>query len=412
MNSDYAPHNRAPATPAPTPGSELHPPPRVHHPYPRWFRRLLIVAASSFLLAVVVGGWYAWTLVSAIEQAQQQAVVELPTRTSSSAHQTVGTPGANGTAGQSSEAESNRRAPSGPSRFDVAQGLVTVGTGAGNPTIDEVWPDQEAHTILVLGVDRRPDGGDQNADVIILARLDLEGKTVATVSLPRDLLVEIPGVGMDKINSAYNYGVERDPSNKAAGVALVRDTVEHNFGVLIDDYVMVDFQGFERVVDSLGGIEIDVPQEIDDPNYPTEDYGTRHLHFDAGVQEMNGEEALAYARTRHGDNDDARRDRQTQVLLALFEQGKGLGSIARASELVVALGGAVQTSFSFDEQLALARLGFDVDRNRIEMVSLSQPLIEPSTTENGAWVYVGDISTIAAFIEDTLAGAATPGTTG
>ena len=383
---------------------QLHQAPRVHHPYPRWFRRLLLAAAGAFVLAVVVGGWYAWTLVSAIEQAQEQAIVALPTRAASNtravstpADQAVlSTPPAKGPV--------NRSGESGPSRFDVAQGLVTVGTGAGNPTVEEVWPDQQTHTILVLGVDKRPDGGDQNADVIILARLDLEGNTLATVSLPRDLLVEIPGVGMDKINSAYNYGVTRDPSNKAAGVGLVRDTVEHNFGVMIDDYVMVDFGGFERVVDALGGVEIDVPEVIDDPNYPTEDYGTRNLHFDAGVQEMNGEEALAYARTRYGDNDDARRARQTQVLLALFEKGKGLGSIARASDLVVALGGAVQTSFSFNEQLALARLGFDVDRSRIEMASLSGPLIAPSSTEDGSWVYVGDLPTIAAFIEDALAG--------
>ena len=243
---------------------------------------------------------YAWRLVGAIEYAQEQAVVDLPTRVSKNRGGTSGGAGALTSDQPSSGA-------SGPSRFDVARGIVTAGTGAGNPTAGEVWPEKSALTVLVLGVDRRPDGGDQNADVIIIAHLDLERKTVATVSLPRDLLVEIPGVGMDKINSAYNYGVERDPSNKAAGVGLVRDTVEHNFGVLIDEYVMVDFKGFERVVDSLGGIEVNVPTEIDDPNYPTEDYGTRHLYLDAGLQHMDGEEALAYARSGHGVNDDARR---------------------------------------------------------------------------------------------------------
>jgi polyisoprenyl-teichoic acid--peptidoglycan teichoic acid transferase len=418
LNSDYAPHNQTPSTTAPARESDHRRSPHAHHPWPRWFRRLLIVAASAFVLATIAGGWYAWTLVGAIEQAEEQAVVELPTRVPRPDSRAVGTPGdrssgevasAPRSASQPSSVDAEQGDTSGPSRFDVARGLVTAGTGAGNPTVEEVWPDKSEVTILVLGVDRRVDGGDQNADVIILARLDLERQTVATVSLPRDLLVEIPGVGMDKISSAYNYGVERDRSNKAAGVGLVRDTVEHNFDILIDDYVMVDFQGFERVVDALGGVEIDVPEEIDDPNYPTDDYGTRHLHFDAGLQHMNGEEALAYARTRHGDNDDARRDRQTQVLLALFDKGKGLGSLTRASEMIVALGGAVQTSFHFDEQLALARLGFNVDRGRIEMASVSPPLIEPGTTEGGAWVYVGDLPAIAAFIEEALTGNA-PGT--
>ncbi|MBA2276361.1 MAG: LCP family protein [Chloroflexia bacterium] len=363
-----------------------------------------MLIAGTIVVALMAAGWYAWQLVGAMEQAQQQSVVDLPTRTVQPGGRAAIDPGASQQAPANAGTGSVQAQMGGPSRFDVARGIVSAGTGAGDPTAADVWPEKTSLTILVLGVDRRADGGDQNADVIILARLDLERRTVTTVSLPRDLLVEIPGVGMDKINSAYNYGAVRDPGNKAAGVAMVRDTVEHNFGVVIDEYVMVDFAGFEEIVDALGGIEIDVPEEIDDPNYPTEDYGTRHLHFDAGMQHMNGERALAYARTRHGDNDDARRDRQAQVLLAMFDKGNGLGSLTKARELILALGGTVQTSFHLDEQVALARLGFGVDREKIEMQSVSPPLIEPGATESGAWAYVGDLAVIAAYIEDVLAG--------
>ena len=175
----------------------------------------------------------------------------------------------------------------------------------------------------MLGVDKRDDGGDQNADVIIIAHLDLVNHRLAGVSLPRDLLVEIPG-RRAKTRSTVRTTTECSPARTIRSPASPRFATRSNrcFGIPIDGYVLVDFSGFSNVVDAMGGITVDVPYEIVDDEYPTEDYGVTTIHFDPGVQEMDGEQALIYVRTRHADSDDARRQRQLDVIRAIFDAGQ------------------------------------------------------------------------------------------
>ena len=278
----------------------------------------------------------------------------------------------------------------------------------GDPGRSSVWQGKTEINVLVLGVDRRPEGGDQNSDVIIVARVDLVGQKVSAVSLPRDLLVDAPGVYSGKINGAYNAGVAEDPDDKAAGVVKVRDTIETVYGIPIDGYVMIDFDGFEQVIDAVGGIDITVPDAIVDEAYPTADYGTERVEFKAGRQHMDGERALKYVRTRNTDSDDARRERQIDVLLALFDQGKGLDSIRRGDEIIVALSDTVQTSCGLEQQLTLARIARDMPRSAITLTTLEAPLIEGGYIEDGAWVYFSDPSAVAAFITETLESGSVP----
>lgn len=378
-------------------------PPRTQ-PRSRWSRRkiALLLAAVLIVVPLLAAGWYAWRIASAIDDVQDVAVVDLPERSEplngrGDQQPASGTP-------QASPASAPTAAINDPSSFDIARGIISTGTGVNAKSPQDVWPGEDAVTILVLGVDTRADGGDQNADVIIIARLDLTERTMRSVSIPRDLLVEIPGHGEGKINGAYNIGVREDPESRIAGVALMRDTIEYNFGIPIDAYVMIDFKGFEKVIDSVGGIDITVPEAIYDTEYPTEDYGTTTLSIPAGRQQMDGETALAYARTRHGNSDDARRDRQILVIEALFQKGQRIGSLTKIADLIIALGGAVQTSFRFNEQLALASMALKMDQRQIDMTSVGQPLVEPGTGPDGAWVYVGDLQEISAFIERSLAG--------
>ena len=295
----------------------------------------------------------------------------------------------------------------GNSRLDILQQMIGAGLDDGDPGLNEAWGGAETLNILVVGVDRRPDGGDQNSDVIIIAQLDLINKALRAVSIPRDLLVEVPGIGYDKINSAYNYGVTADPENPAAGISMLRDTIEYNFGIPIDHYVMIDFDGFVDVVDSVGGIDVDVPEDLYDPEYPTVDYGVEEIFFPAGENHMDGETALKYVRTRHQDSDDGRRQRQLDVILAIFEKGKSLGSINKIDDLIFALGDSAQTSFDLEEQLLLARLALQVDEANITMQSLAPPLIWSGTIEaTGAWVYTGDWGPIVAFVQEAVNGPA------
>jgi LCP family protein required for cell wall assembly len=372
-------------------------------------RKISLLATVLLLIPLLTAGWYTWKIASAIDDVQDVAVVDLPERSKSVEDPSGGQQPPTGTPEASpspiaQQKQSAARSSNDPTSFDVARGIFSTGTGVNEKSPGEIWPGKKYLNILVLGVDTRADGGDQNADVIIIARLDLTERTMHSVSIPRDLLVEIPGHGEGKINGAYNFGVKERPDSRVAGVAMMRDTIEHNFGVAIDEYVMIDFEGFEEVVDSVGGIDITVPEAIHDTEYPTEDYGTTTLTIPAGRQHMDGETALAYARTRHGDSDDARRDRQILVIESLFNQGKQIGSLTRIADLIVALGDAALTSFHFDEQLGLAAIALDMNQSQIEMQSLEQSLIAPGESADGAWVYVGDLAEISAFIEATLSG--------
>jgi LCP family protein required for cell wall assembly len=402
---------------------------------------VLGVALLILLGAVAV---QSWRVVSAIVDAERSAVVPLPTRESDLTFGAVGPPSGSPASTLPTAMASPLSSPMGdqgavsgapnptatvqpsptatvalpttatpkpaptteadsPSRLDVLRGIVQAGMADGDPGRSAVWGGKTDLYILVLGVDRRKDGGDQNADVIIIAHLDLVHKRLAAVSIPRDLLVDIPGVGPDKVNGSYNYGVKARPKDPVAGVAKVRDTIEHDFGVPIDGYVLLDFAGFEKVIDAVGGIDVDVPQHIHDDEYPTEDYGTKVVDFKKGRQHMNGERALEYVRTRHSDSDDGRRDRQLQVLMALFAKGKGVKSINKADNMILALGDSVQTGFALDQQLTLARLAYDMDQSAITLSSLTPPLIQPGETPDGRWAYVGDIDAIVQFVHDALA---------
>lgn len=379
-----------------------------------------MVAAATLLVCVALFAAQTWRIIDAIGHVQESAVVPLPTpehrrapvamtdQTSPSsrpgivAERDTTVAPASVTAKGDQSADAAGGSEGAPSNVDVAGAILGAGLDRGDPGRSEVWRGKSELNILVLGVDRRPDGGDQNADVIILARLDLVHQTLRSVSIPRDLLVDIPGVGQDRVNSAFNYGAVADPDDPAAGPGMVRDTIEHDFGVPIDGYVLVDFNGFTGVVDALGGIDVTVPKAIHDPAYPRPDYTTEVVDFAAGKQHMDGDRALKYARTRNADSDDERRDRQLQVLLALFDRGKSLHSMARANQLILAFGDAVQTSFGLDQQLLLARLAYQMDRGSIEMVTLGPPLVAPGTTDAGAWVYVGDTAALRGFVQESL----------
>ena len=351
-------------------------------------KRAIASAVAVFAIILTVGVWYGWSVISAIDDAQDTAVVELPPRAASP------------------EASATPTVPprKDPSKLDVAQGVFSTGTGAGAPDPSEVWTDHDSITFLVLGVDERPGDDERNADTIILARLDLTTRKLNAVSIPRDLQVEIPGFGPGKINSAYNLGLAGDVENRIGGVSMMRDTIETSFDITIDEYVLVNFDGFTSVVDALGGIDIDVPEAIHDPEYPTEDYGTTLFEVAAGPQHMDGDIALKYARTRSQDSDDARRERQLLVLRAIFEQARAIGNLPRIVDIINAVGESVQTGVDFTGQVSLARAALEMREDDIRMWSVAPPVVQPGTATDGAWIYVGDPVELTAYIHAALDG--------
>jgi LCP family protein required for cell wall assembly len=231
------------------------------------------------------------------------------------------------------------------------------------------WSRSEPFNILLLGVDDR-DGEDEpiRSDTMIVVRVDPTAKTVTMLSIPRDVYVWIPGFRFDKINAAYPLGEYYEVPG--GGVALAAQTVEANFNIRIHYFITVDFTGFRKIINTIGGVIVDVPSPVKDDQYPTEDYGLTRQYFPTGLQWMDGETALRYARTRHGDNDIARGERQQALLIAIRQHAINLGLITRADDLIRDLGDTVRTDLNFNQLLALANLGRSIESDKITRVNL------------------------------------------
>ena len=151
---------------------------------------------------------------------------------------------------------------------------------------------------------------------MMLITIDPAHGQVGMLSIPRDTWVKIPGYEIyNKINTAHRIGdIKNYPGG---GPALAKQTVSELIGYPVHYYVRLNFEGFREIIDYVGGLDIEVPRDLNDPTYPSDDYGYDPLFIAKGMQHMDGTLALKYARTRHVDNDFGRARRQQQVLLAL-----------------------------------------------------------------------------------------------
>ncbi len=282
--------------------------------------------------------------------------------------------------------------------------VPTMAFGAPTPTLiptKQPWEGSERINILLMGIDRRPGQAFiSRTDSMILASIDPVNNTASMLSIPRDLYVVIPGYGRDRINTAFVYGAAGD--NPLAGAALAMQTVEYNLGVPVDHYMMVDFGAVTQGVDALGGITVYVPYDINDPKYPDMDYGFDPLFIPAGLQQFDGQTALKYARTRHGDNDINRGQRQQQVILAVRDKALGLGftnMIARAPTLYNQLERGIRTDLSLDQLLKLATVASQVPEESIRSEGLNYDMLSSFRTEEGASVLILDNEKAAELIQ-------------
>ncbi|MDQ3706586.1 MAG: LCP family protein [Chloroflexota bacterium] len=252
------------------------------------------------------------------------------------------------------------------------------------------WESDEPVNILLLGLDYRPLEEDTRADTQIIVHIDPAAKTATMFSIPRDLYVTIPGFGMGRINQSYQMGdrAERlDPGSlPGGGPTLAMSTISATFGIPIHYYAEVNFQGFERVVDAMGGLKIDVPAPLVDNEYPlaSRSYGATRIYVPAGVQHMDGKSALQYARSRHADSDLGRNQRQQQVLLALKQQGMNINILPRLGELAGKLSGAVQTDIPLDQIPSLAKLAQEIGPGNITTCGIDATMVEQTILASGA----------------------------
>lgn len=287
--------------------------------------------------------------------------------------------------------------------------VPTMPIGQPTPTLiptNEPWQGTERVNILLMGIDRRPgEAFISRTDTMMLASIDPETNSVSILSVPRDLYVQIPGYGRDRINTAFVYGSQGN--NPIGGAALAMQTIEYNLGVPVHHYAMVDFSAVTKGVDALGGIDIYVPYTIDDPTYPDMGYGYDPLYVPAGQHHMDGNLALKYARTRHGDSDIHRAQRQQQVILAVRNKALALGVadlIKRAPVLYQQLDSGMMTDLSLDQLLKLGRLASDVPTENIRNEVLGFDYVSSYRTPQGASVLVLDNQAAAPLIDSLFKG--------
>lgn len=199
------------------------------------------------------------------------------------------------------------------------------------PTPEPDWAADGRLNVLLIGSDAGPGRWSMRADAIILASVEIETGRVAAFSIPRYTTnVPLPDPAAsafpcrclaEPINALYVYANKNPqlfPGDEIRGFLALEGATEALFDIELDGMAVVDLNGFVRLVDAIGGITVDVPAEVYDPAYPDPDGVTEvEVYFPAGVQEMNGWEALAYARTRHQDGDVSRMARQQHVVKAL-----------------------------------------------------------------------------------------------
>ena len=204
----------------------------------------------------------------------------------------------------------------------------------------KVEPLKDNVSILFIGIDdseTRGQGAESSrSDALMLATLNNKTKTIKLLSIPRDSYVYIPYVGFeDKINHAHAYG----------GTLAAIETIEELLDIPVDYYVRMNFNAFIEVIDALGGIEAEVPYAM----LEKDEFDRKTISLQPGLQTLNGQEALALARTRKQDTDVERGKRQQEILKAIITKAASTSSLTKYDDVIEAIGDNMKTDMTFKE---------------------------------------------------------------
>lgn len=250
--------------------------------------------------------------------------------------------------------------------------------------------------ILILGSDYRPGRGFRT-DVIILLTLNPQTGTATMTSFPRDLYVTIPGIGMERINTAQEYG----------DFALMAATFQTNFGFSPDYYVMTNFDGFKSIIDTLGGIDVNAAVTLkDECSVRSRVDGMGYCTIKAGMNHMDGETALWYVRSRYSSSDFDRTRRAQEVIQAIFLKLMSLGAVNRASELYTEFNSSVETNMPLNTIISLLPLASQLanDTSLIRRYSIgAEQTYNYIVPGSGAMVLVPDQAAVMSIIYQALA---------
>jgi LCP family protein required for cell wall assembly len=296
--------------------------------------------------------------------------------------------------------------------------LPPVGSALPNVTAPP-WNGQERLNILLIGTDQRPREGTYNTDTLIVVSIDPLTRRVAMFSLPRDTVdVPVPAgparsafgaVYTRKINSFFT--AVRNRSDLFPGTATTRGynglkaILGELYGLKIQYFVEVNFEGFKRVVDALGGVTVNVQVPVVDDAFPNDQGALVRVYIPAGIRHMSGEEALVYARSRHGSSDFDRGQRQQRVLVALREQVDISTVLPRIDELAAAVGQTVRTDIPRELIPQLLGLAESIDTRSVRSYIFAPPTYQTEHAQSSrGYILQPKVAQIRAAVKGAFAG--------
>ena len=275
------------------------------------------------------------------------------------------------------------------------------------PTAMPLVSGRDTINFILLGSDTR--GSTYfRTDTMVIAIVRPSTGEVSMISLPRDMWVSIPTVGMQRLNTAYQYGqLYHYPGG---GSALLRDTIQYNLGIPIDHMAMVDFDGFRQVVNTIGGVEVPVfcpytdwrliSPELD----PENEFNWQLYTVGPGVVNMDGDLALWYARSRKRSNDFDRGRRQQEVLRAIYSKALSADLIRHLPDLYSQVSSTVKTDLTFTDLLSLAPISLHLGNADIRGYYINEKngTVSSWITPEGAYVLIPNDAAIAALVQQAI----------
>lgn len=231
---------------------------------------------------------------------------------------------------------------------------------ADSTNIDNIKDVDSAFTILLAGIERKEEEKNGRSDMLLVATVNPHTQKISMVNIPRDTMVDIEEIGKkDKINHAYAHG----------GINYTINTLENLLEIPIDYYVSTDFQGFEDIVDTVGGVNVDVPFTVDIQLADTLKWKT----YTKGPMLLQGNEALAYVRMRKRDTegDRGRNTRQKQVIQDIINKATSLSNIPKMDNMIKDVGENVQTNIPPSKYLELMKMYQKMKAKPIEQLQLN-----------------------------------------
>ncbi|MFH1946591.1 MAG: LCP family protein [Candidatus Magasanikbacteria bacterium] len=247
--------------------------------------------------------------------------------------------------------------------------------------------------ILLLGMGGMGHDGPFLTDTIIIASIQPSSGKIAMLSIPRDLGVDIPNHGWYKINHANAFG---EAEKRGTGGELAKKVIEETFDIPIHYYAQIDFTAFSEIIDEVGGVTVDVERSFIDNQYPAPNEEFQTISFEKGIQTMDGQTALIFARSRHGGNgegsDFARARRQQKIIFALKEKLLSFATLAnplKINNIKNSLETHISTNLQFSDIMSLLRLAKELNTTKIITTVLDDSpdgFLQNSHSPNGAFI--------------------------